>query len=69
MYDWSTHSNHDSALINLNPIELKYCPLMISLVKCSGNCKALSPKISLPKETKDINVKAFNIITNKLKLK
>ena len=38
---------------------------MISLNKCTGICKVLSPKICVPKETKDINVKAFNMITNK----
>ena len=51
--------------IDLNPIELKYYPLMISLDKCNGNCNALSPKICVPKQTKDINVKASNMITNK----
>ena len=25
--------------INLNPVELKYYPFMISLDKCSGSCK------------------------------
>ena len=38
---------------------------MISSDKCNGSCNALSPKICVPKETKDINVKAFNMITNK----
>ena len=38
---------------------------MISLNKCTGSCKVLSPKICVPKETKDIYVKAFNMITNK----
>ena len=38
---------------------------MISLDKCSGICNVLSPKICVPKETKDINVKAFNMIANK----
>ena len=52
-------------LIDLNPVELKYYPFMISLDKCSGSCNVLSPKICVPKETKDINVKAFNMITNK----
>ena len=52
-------------LIDLNPVDLKYYPFMISLDKCSGSCNVLSPKICVPKETKDINVKAFNIITNK----
>ena len=30
---------------------------MISLDKCAGGCKVLSPKLCVPKETKDINVK------------
>ena len=38
---------------------------MISLDKYTGSRNVLSPKICLPKETKDINVKAFNMITNK----
>ena len=53
-------------LIDLNPVELKYYPFMISLDKCSG---VLSPKISVPKQIKDINVKAFSITTNEMKLK
>ena len=52
-------------LIDLNPVELKYYQLMISLDKRTGSCNVLSPKICLLKETKDINVKTFNIITNK----
>ena len=48
-------------LIDLNPVELKYYPFMISLDKRTGSCDVLSPKICVPKETKDINVKAFNI--------
>ena len=43
---------------------------MISLDKCSGSCNTvLSPKIFVPKETKDIYVKAFNMIRNKNKAK
>ena len=38
---------------------------MISLSKCTGVCNVLFPKICVPKETKDINVKVFNMITNK----
>ena len=53
------------SLINMNPGELKYYPFMVSLNKCPGSCYVLSPKICVPKETKDINVKAFNMITNK----
>ena len=37
---------------------------MIGLNKCTGSCNVLSQKICVPKETKDINVKAFNMITN-----
>ena len=42
---------------------------MISLNKYTESCNFLSPKICVPKETKDINVKAFNMITNKNKAK
>ena len=52
-------------LIDMNPGDLKYYPFMISLNKYTRSCNALSPKICVPKETKDINVKAFNMITNK----
>ena len=38
---------------------------MISLNKCTGSCHILSPKACVPKETKYINIKAFNMITNK----
>ena len=51
--------------IDLCPAELKYYPFMISLDKCNGSCNVLSPKIRVPKETNDINVKVFNMITNK----
>ena len=52
-------------LIDLNPVELKHCPFMITLDECSGSCNVLSSKICVSKETKDINVKAFEMITNK----
>ena len=51
--------------IDMNPVKLKYYPFMISLNKCTGNCNVLSPKMSVPKETKDIYVKAFNMVANK----
>ena len=38
---------------------------MISLDKYSGRCSDSSPKICVLKETKDLNVKAFNMLTNK----
>ena len=49
-------------LIHLNPAKLKYYPFMISLDQCSGSCTVLSQKACVPKETKDINIKAFNMI-------
>ena len=53
--------------IDLNPIELKYYPFMISLDKCTERCNVVSPKVCVPKEAKVINLKAFNMITNKNK--
>ena len=52
-------------VIDWNPVELKYYPFMISLDKCSEICNALSSKTWVPKKTKDVNVKAFDMITNK----
>ena len=51
--------------IDMNPVELKYYPFMIRLNKCTGSCNVLSPKICVSKETKDINVKALDMIANK----
>ena len=51
-------------LIELNPVELKYYPYIISLDKYNGSCNALSPKIYVSKKSNDINFKAFNMITN-----
>ena len=56
-------------LINMNPYEVKYYLFMISLNKCTGSCNVLSPKICVPKETKHIYVKAFNMLANKDKAK
>ena len=56
-------------LIDLNPVELKYYSFLISLDKCNGSCNVLSPKICVPKETKDMNAKVFNIVTKTMKLK
>ena len=41
------------------------CSLVISSDKCSGSCNVLSPKIHVPKETKDIYLKVFNMIATK----
>ena len=51
--------------IDMNPAELKYYPIMISLNIYTGSCNVSSSKIFIPKEIKDINVKAFNMTTNK----
>ena len=46
-----------STVTDLNPVELiKYYPFIISFDKCTGSCNVLSPKICIPKETKEINV-------------
>ena len=52
-------------LIDLNIIDLKYYPFMISLDKRNGSCNALSPKVCVPKKIKDINFKVCNMIANK----
>ena len=31
-------------IIDMNPVELKYYPFMISLNKCTRSCNVLSPK-------------------------
>ena len=56
---------HGSTVIDMNANELKYYPFMISLYKCTGSSNVLSPKICVPEETKDINAKPFNLLTNK----
>ena len=55
--------------IDMNAAELKYYPFMIRLNKCTWTCNVLSPKICVPEEAKDTNVKAFNIIANKIEAK
>ena len=52
-------------LIDLNLVELRYYSFIISLDKCSRSYNILSPQICVPKETKDINIKVVNMITNK----
>ena len=52
------------ALIDFNPVELIYYPFMISLGKCNGSCNDSSPKIYVPKK-KHVNIKVFNMMTNK----
>ena len=50
---------------DLNPLELKYYLFIITLDKCNGSSNILIPKICASKEIKDVNVKAFNMITDK----
>ena len=52
-------------LIDLNPVVLRYYPFMIILSKCTGSCNVLFPKICVPKKTKDINVKVFDMVENR----
>ena len=59
----------DLLLLILNPVELKYDLFVISLDKCIRSFNVLSPRMCVLKETKDINAKAFNIITNKTEAK
>ena len=59
-------------LIDLNPVEFRYWPFMISLHKCSGSCNSvdhLSTKICVPSKTKDINFKVCEMLTNKIEAK
>ena len=57
-------------VIDLNPVELKDYPFMISVDKCSGSCNVLSLIVGVPKtkkkqKTKD--AKLVNMITNEMK--
>ena len=52
-------------LIDLNPVELNYYPSMISLDNYKGCCNAVdnfSTELYVPDETKDRDVKVFNMI-------
>ena len=51
--------------INLNTVEIDYYPFMTNLDECNGSGNVvndLSAKISVPRSTKDVNVKVFNMI-------
>ena len=58
------HARLDLLIIDMNSVDLKY-PFMISLNKCTEICNVLSPKMYVPKKTKYIHVKVFNMIANK----
>ena len=50
---------------DLNLVKLKYYPFMISLNKCTRSWMSYLQKIYFWKEKKYLNVKAFNMATNK----
>ena len=52
-------------LIDLNRVELNYYRFRFSCYKCNGSCNALFALICVPNETKDTNVPAFSMMTNK----
>ena len=55
-------------LVDLNRVDLKYYPFIISLDKRTGSCKSVdetSTRICVSSKTKDVNGKVFNIVTNK----
>ena len=55
-----------STLVDLNPVELNYYPfIFLHFDKCNGSYNVLTPTICVPKESKDISVKEFNMIANK----
>ena len=54
--------------IDLSLVELKYYPFMISLDKHNGfgnSINNLSMGTCVPSKAKEVNVKAFNMITNR----
>ena len=61
--DWTKclFSNDEPCMVrptptDMNPFELKYL-FIISSNNCNGSCNVLSPKLCVPKETKDIILK------------
>ena len=52
-------------LIDLNPAELKYYPFMTNQIHVLEIVMSYLQKYLFQKKTEDINVKAFNMITNK----
>ena len=62
---------HDSpTLINLHSNEysegLCYYPFAVNLDRCIGSCNTLndlSNRVCVPKETEDLNLSIFNIVT------
>ena len=55
-------------LIDLNPIEFKYYLFTITLDKCNRSCNSvndLSRRVYVPSKTKDVDVKVFDMKTDR----
>ena len=55
-------------LIDLNPIEFKYYPFTINLDKCNRSFNSvndLSRRVYVPSKTKDVDVKVFDMKTDR----
>ena len=53
-------------IIDLNPVELKYYPYIITLDKCNGSCNTrseISGRICVLNKTENVNLMVFNLIT------
>ena len=53
----------------MNPVELKYYQLMISLNKYTGSCNDLFPKICIPKKTKSHKCQRYDFVLEETKMK
>ena len=59
-------------LIDLNIVELKHYPYIITLCKCNGSYNTLtkiSDRICVANKTKNVNLNVFNLITSKMNQK
>ena len=59
-------------LIDLNIVELKHYPYIITLCKCNGRYNTLtkiSDRICVANKTKNVNLNVFNLITSKMNQK
>ena len=59
-------------LIDLNIVELKHYPYIITLCKCNGSYNTLtkiSDRICVANKTKNVNLNVFNLIASKMNQK
>ena len=57
-----------STVTDLTTVELEYYQFIINLDKCSGSFNSgdnISTKICFPSKIKDVNIKVFNMVTNR----